>query len=322
MVADVTHGLPQGTVLAPMLFIIYINNINLIDADLKIVSYADDTTLIINGKNWEDTFQKATVAMHNLKKWLDQYQLVLNSTKTKFIPFSINEIGQPNINQIIIHEPNCFYYENCQCSSKILITENIKYLGVNIDNKLKWDVHIKNLNNRIRKLIYKFYDIRNILDSHNITTIYYALVESLLRYAIVAWGGASRTFLSPLKVTQNYILKIIYKKNKRYSTSLLYKDSGIMNIASIYAHSVIKFIHINVQYKIKYTHNFNTRNQRQNNIMTPKYNKSFCQRFFSFNGPVIYNKLPNDIRNIKNNKKFVKITKDFILKNYEIFKLN
>ena len=75
---------------------------------------------------------------------------------------------------------------------------SVKYLGVDVDDRLKWDVHVTNLTNRLRKTVYKFVQLRHILRPDLLKTVYYALVESLLTYGTVVWGGAYKTTLDQL----------------------------------------------------------------------------------------------------------------------------
>jgi len=114
--------------------------------------------------------------------------------------------------------------------------EKTKYLGVVIDKHLKWSEHINYFVTKLRKLVYKFYTLREILPEKLSILVYKSLVESLLHYGIVAWGGTYKTNLKPLQTIQNYILKIIYKK-KQYPTldptNQIY-NCNIFNIQQLY----------------------------------------------------------------------------------------
>lgn len=117
-----------------------------------------------------------------------------------------------------------------------------KYLGIMIDGHLRWEHHVLKLKNNIRKLIHRFYLLRDIMSEKLLLTVYRALVESLIRYGIVIWGGLCESALKQLNVTQNTLLKIIYKRKKRFPTCLLY-SSDIFSVRSLYVLTSCIYIH-------------------------------------------------------------------------------
>ena len=143
------YGIPQGTVLGPLLFLIYMNDLCELPLDCIVISFADDTVLYFEGETWTDVFKTANDTINTVKKWLDQHLLTLNIQKTQYITFSINNTGQPqNTYTIKIHETKCNAV-HCSCS-ELKRVKSIRYLGVIIDNHLKWDEHIKLTATRIR----------------------------------------------------------------------------------------------------------------------------------------------------------------------------
>ena len=202
--------------LGPTLFSIYINELLFINTQSKIISYADDTVLLVDGDNWEQVTGLLVIEFSKIQQWLAENLLTLNLDKTKFMCFSIYNKFLPNFQTINLHTFSCISnnYLNCHCTQVLQSTVTMKYLGITIDQNLKWIEHIKYLNNKIRKIIWKFYQLRNILPAPILKTVYYALAELVLRYGISIWGGAFPSNLEMLKITQKYLIKIILFKNK------------------------------------------------------------------------------------------------------------
>lgn len=302
-------GIPQGTVLGPLLFIVYINSLLSLNINGISISYADDTVLLFKGKTWDETRSKVIKGLDIIKNWLNQNKLTLNSEKTLYIAFSLTNAIRPNFSSITLN------------NHKITVKEadTTKYLGITIDKNLKWTCHIQNLTNKIRRLIHKFYLIRKILNKKLLIQIYKSLVESIIRYGIVVWGGLCDNALRQLCITQNYILRVIFFKDRLYSTNLLYSDD-ILNIREIYYLSNCIFCFKLQNKKDLVNHRYQTRSNVNKMMMVPfkKYNAN--QRFTTVLAPKIYNILPLEIRAINNYKCYVNKCKNFIHQNSEYIK--
>lgn len=182
----INMGIPQGTVIGPILFLVFINDLLCIP-DLEINSYADDSVILFQGNNWEHAYWEAVKGMRLVYDWLMKSKLKLNIEKTKFMAFSLTTAGQPSYESIPVHSQGCAFLD-CDCPA-IAKEYSIKYLGVYIDQFLRWDVHVENTINKIKGLIYMFYNLRNVLDENILLRVYEALVVSILRYGLPIWGG-------------------------------------------------------------------------------------------------------------------------------------
>lgn len=314
----VTMGVPQGTVLGPILFLLYINNIFNIDGlNGLLVSYADDTAVIFTGKTWEETIFNAEQGLQKLFSWLSSNLLSLNVDKTKFITFTSTITDQPSISRIKIHKFSCSNNNNCDCST-VEKVGSVKYLGVMVDQFLRWKEHIEYTVKRLRKLIYKFYQLRNILNNKNLLMIYNALAESIIRYCIIIWGGTFKTSIYQVEVIQNTLIKILLKKDKRHSTIRLFSETGLLTVRQIYIYQSILFVMSAT--KTYVSHAYNTRTNKKHTLQIPRCRLKHEQKFITFIGPKLFNMLPDKLKNISHKGILKKEVRLFILSNYELLK--
>lgn len=185
------YGVPQGSILGPTLFIIYINDLcELFSTNCSVYTYADDTALLINGHTWDEAKQYAETALKYVVHWLSTNPLTLYIKKTSFITF-VHKTNMLPPDTYLVKAHTCIDSPiNCDCVS-IMRNSHIKYLGVYIDQFLKWQHHIDIVTSRVRKIIHVFKQLRNAADFKTLLMTYYALAQSIIPYCITAWGGAA-----------------------------------------------------------------------------------------------------------------------------------
>lgn len=145
------------------------------------------------------------------------------------------------------------------------------------------------------------------------------MVESVINYGIIIWGGIHENQLKPLEIAQKYILKIILHKNKRFPTIELFQITQVMNIRTLYIFNAAKFMYKNPQLRILVDHDYHTRSKVSATIHVPKSNKTLYKKHIRYTGTKIYNKLPNFIKCYNNISLFSKSVKNYILNNFELF---
>ena len=133
-------GVPQGSILGPLLFILYINDLLIFEPEL--LAYADDSAVKIAGKNWTSIAALLTRKLNRIASWLYQNRLILNVDKSTFITFGNYRDSVPDELQVGINGCDLKRVSSCN------------YLGLTYDFNLKWDVHI---NNTVKKIKYLFY---------------------------------------------------------------------------------------------------------------------------------------------------------------------
>lgn len=236
---------------------------------------------------------------------------------TKFMTFSLREPDQPQYRLIHLHKDQCNQL-GCECPV-IEKTVSIKYLGVTIDQHLRWSEHALYLVKRLKKLFYIFYNIRYVLSAKECFKIYEAIVLSILRYGVVVWGSMCTNNMGCLDVVHKTILKIILKLGRRFRTEKLYVESGQLSIKQLYIYEVILY---QIKSEKKFiNHIFQTRQILRGDLFVPKFNKKHSQKSLCYHGPKFYNILPYELKasaNVKS-KSFRKTLRTYITVNSSRF---
>lgn len=231
-----TFGIPQGSILGPTLFVLYINDLcKLSISNCEIFCYADDTALLVYDKNWAQAKDRAEYALRLIMKWLSTNLLTLNLEKTKSIRFCRPRSVTPPSSSNTIKAHACCPHQsvNCNCITLSMVS-NIKYLGVIIDQNLNWCAHIEALCARIRRLIYMFKELRHSADSETLILAYLSLCQSIVTYCIPVWGGTFKTAMIPVERAQRAVLKVMLFKTRDYPTDNLYSEAKVLTVRKLY----------------------------------------------------------------------------------------
>jgi hypothetical protein len=175
----VKRGVPHVSVLGPLLFIIFINNLPLsVKHVSKVILFADDTSVIVADKDYDSFKEKVNLALTCLNQWFYTNQLVLNITKTNVIKSTTT---------VSAHVPLGIYYKN----NLIDEVKSTKFLGMCIDNHMNWKNHI---NQTLSKLSTACFSIRNLIHTLNpdiLHMVYLVYFHSILTYGIIFWGNST-----------------------------------------------------------------------------------------------------------------------------------
>lgn len=222
--------------------------------------------------------------MQNILKWFESNKLTVNATKTKIIPFTSYRPFLPDYNSISVG------------NRTLELVHTVKYLGIHIDSFLKWDVHARNITNKLRGLIYRFKQLVEFLSHEHLKTIYSAFVESILLYGIIGWGGIRNNHLNSINTVQKLILKIILKKPRRFSSNQVYINSKVLDIRQLFCFKTLCFLYSNRHYTYNVPHTYGTRQNTQSAIYAPVTHKALGQRSFCFIGSKLLNNLPHTLK--------------------------
>lgn len=284
-------GVPQGSLLSPLLFSIYVNELcNLTHPSTRIVTYADDTAIITYGHNWKVAKEVAETVLERVAIWLAKNSLTLNVDKTKFITFGPRISALPPELSLVIKVHACAKVPNCQCQCPTVArTSVIKYLGLQLDACLSWKNHLQSVSARIRKLIFVFKKLRLSAHSKILKMVYTALCESILCYCITAWGGAAKTTFIEVERAQRAVIKVLLGKPFRYPTRQLYLDYKVPTVRQLFILRTIMRKHKTLPPQIT----ISPAQRRRPKPVCPKIytNTTFAQRHYSYLSALLYNKL-------------------------------
>jgi hypothetical protein len=245
--------------------------------------------------------------------------LSLNTSKTNYLCFSKTAVLSPDINfKIKIHTYPCNRQSGdslpgCSCMSLRRVS-TIKYLGVQIDQNLRWDSQVSLVSSRIRRLIYIFKNLRQVADRKLLLQVYTALCESVICYCLNSWGGAARTYMIVAERAQRAVLKVLLKLPFMYATTELYAISNTLSVRKLYVLKCLCRFHKHIIPILPVT------NKRRSLCTAPFVKSKFAQRHFDSMAPRIYNVLSGKIINLKKltNYQFKATVKDFLSKlNYD-----
>lgn len=223
-------GVPQGSILGPILFLIYINDIIHSSNKLKFLLFADDTTIFIQGHDLEDITDTLNTELINVSNWIMSNKLTLNINKTKFM-ISSPLTTQPVHTSIKIN------------NFALNVVTDFKFLGITIDNKLKWKQHIDMVKSKVALLTGVIYRLRDCLNQNSLRQIYLSLIYPHLLYCCAIWGGAYNTFIDSLIISQKKLLRVMFFKDRYAHTNCIFRDFRLLKLPDIIYLQTNLFVH-------------------------------------------------------------------------------
>ena len=317
-VENMTCGVPQGSVLGPTLFLIYINDmINCIRYS-RLQLFADDTITSVSGKNLYTLFELLRHDIRLLKKWFSTNKLSLNVDKTFYTVFHSRKSVVPDVFNSITVEGMTIKRKKCA-----------KYLGLTFDEVLSWRHHVEKLIEGLAKYFHFFYHLRKVIPYKFKLQLFHAYVFSKIMYGLHCYGAACSTVIEPVQIVCNKLLKILLIKERRFPTNVLYKECKMLKIPDLTNYLATKFVHRSIypnvytpqqlMYYFKLNIELHNRDLRDKlKIRLPIVKSALGGTCLHWYGSFYWNNLDIELRNISDLDMFKKLLKQHILSTYSV----
>ena len=305
--AQTSVGLPQGSVLGPLLFNIFINDLGNISQVMKFIKFCDDSTMYLKDKDVNNLIYTANCELHKLYDWVLANRLTINTDKTVVMLFTPRKIS--NIPMLFI--------KNSTTYDVIKRVKSTKFLGVNYDEHLTFKQHISALSGKMSKLAGMFYSLRWILPKDILKLIYNAHVNSLLNYNTPIWCCNYPNNIKPLIILQKKILRNITKSDFLAHTKPLFKQCKILSLEDINKlfMGTAYFKHLEKYMEpLRRNHQQNTR--RFHELRPLQHRLRLVGNSFIIHGPNNYNSIPLEIKVSRSLYSFKRTFKKYLISLY------
>ena len=290
----ISCGVPQGSIIGPLLFLLYINDLSTSSNILKFVLFADDTNIFFSGKDLCTISTILNTELEKISTWLEANILSLNLDKTKFMLFRTRKKQ--------VSQTFNLYIDN----HLIEQTKEIRLLGVILDEVLSWKSHISYIANKISKSVGIIYRSSFYLSKSSLRSLYYSMIYPYLYYCNIVWASTYKSNLHRIVILQKRVIRIMNRAKYDAHSDPIFKDLEILKFEQIHLLQLglcmFSFKKFSLPEKCKSMFTLNDQLHSYNTRSSSKFHLPLCAsniRKFSvqFQGPKFFNSLPVKLTN-------------------------
>ena len=313
---DVKFGVPQGSVLGPLLFSLYINDIYRAVGQDYIRLFADDTALFMYDENLNSLIANVVSKFNELYLWCVRNKLTINCYKTNIILFhATNKPIPKQMDEIVTSDMT------------IKRVKSFQYLGLTLDETLRFNEHVECLGKSLIKYFGIFFSkIKYRVTNKLARELHHAFIYSRIKYGIEVYGNCCAKNINTIQVTQNKLLKLILHKDRRTPTDEINKTMNILKVKDIYECNVLHLsiiswwkcalVHLNYIFK-KRQNNDDVR--RKNQLVVPVVRLCLGERAVRVTGASLWNRLHKDMVQYRLMKCFKGKLKTYYISKYHMW---
>ena len=303
-VARVNLGVPQGSVLGPILYLLYVDEIPRISSNFSTCLFADDTSLLFRSSNFDEIFTLCNHELNRFYEWCCSNRLSINVSKTKFMIFSNRKVS--NVRSIELH------------NEPLEHVSSVRFLGVELDENLKFNLHINNISQKISKNTGMIRKIKEFIPNDTLINLYHSLVEPYLYYCSLIFGGAFQSHINTLEVAQRKCVRVVGNQPYNAHSNPIFCRLKLLKMHDIYKFNLGVYVNKNMSF---FNNNVRTNfhNTRSSNELIPAFQRlTLTQRqSLKYQGPVNWNSIPDEVKNSPSLESFKKRYKCLLLSNYD-----
>ena len=296
---QISYGVPQGSILGPLLFLLFINDLPLYTSNVFTDLYADDTTLYDVQDSMEQIGNTLQSSLNNLQIWCRSNGMILNSSKTKVMLVTTYQKRQRLTND---------QFDLTYNKESLNMISNDKILGVFVDNNLTWSNHIKHLTKKIASIIWLLSKIKKFLSQAHRVHFYKSYIQPHIDFCNIVWGSSSEVNKLKIFRLQKRACKVILDYNVDDSIEAM----NSLKIMSIYDRLYLRkaefMFKVYNNIALAYiSENFTLRNNENTNIqlrsssagcfIPPKPRTECFKQSLRYSGCLIWNSLPEEVKN-------------------------